>query len=214
MTKVVFFTFNAFQENTYVVYETESRAAIIFDPGCLGPDEEEELFSKIEELALNPTYLINTHCHLDHVFGNAAVAQRYGLELGIHALEAPVLAAAPAVNAAYGLPPFPTSPEAGYFLHEEDTLTLGRATFELFLTPGHSPGSLCFYNAADGYLIAGDVLFAGSVGRADLPGGDFPTLIESIRGQLLPLPDETIVYPGHGPATTIGQERYNNPFLS
>ncbi|MEM9836694.1 MAG: MBL fold metallo-hydrolase [Bacteroidota bacterium] len=213
MTKVVSLTFNPLQENTYVVYETDSKEAIIFDPGCFSPAEERQLLAEIERLGLRPVRLINTHCHLDHVFGNAFVANTFSLELGIHPLEVPVLAAAPQITQAYGLPPMTPSPSADYFLNEGDTLQLGKATFTLLLCPGHSPGSLCFYNAEDNYVIAGDVLFAGSIGRTDLPGGDFDTLMGSIHGKLFQLPGTTIVYPGHGPATTIGRERESNPWL-
>lgn len=213
MTKVVCFTYNPFQENTYVVYETQTKEAFIIDPGCLGAQEEQHLFSNIEALGLKPVRLINTHCHLDHIYGNAAVAERYQLDLGIHPLETPVLEAAPRINDAYGLPPMTTSPAPSYFLEEGESLTLGDRTFEILLTPGHSPGSICFYNREDGYIISGDVLFANSIGRTDLPGGDYDTLMGSIHGKLLPLPDTTIVYSGHGPSTTIGAEKSSNPFL-
>lgn len=213
MTKVLSFTFNPFQENTYVVYETESLAAIIFDPGCLSGQEEQQLATAIAELGLRPTKLINTHCHLDHVFGNSFVAETYGLELGIHPLEQQLLERSPAIGQAYGLPPMKPSPAPAYFLEEGEQIHLGEAVFDILLTPGHSPGSLCFYNAKEAYCIAGDVLFQGSIGRTDLPGGDYDTLIGSILAKLMRLPDETIVYSGHGPSTTIGEERRSNPFL-
>ena len=212
-TKVVSFTFNAFQEKTYVVYETVSKAAIIFDPGCYSTAEEQQLVETIKDLELNPIQLINTHCHLDHVFGNAFVAKQFGLELGIHRLELDILQSAPFLTKAYGLPEMAPSPTPGYYLEEGEEVTLGQATFSLLLTPGHSPGSLCFYNAEDGYLIAGDVLFAGSIGRTDLPGGDYDTLMGSLHGKVMQLPDETVVYPGHGEPTTVGKERSDNPFL-
>lgn len=213
MTKVVCLTFNPFQENTYVVYETENHQAFIIDPGCLGQAEEQRLFATLEELKLSPIRLINTHCHLDHVYGNAAVAEKYGLKLGIHRLEIPVLDAVPHINQAYGLPPMTPSPAPDYFIEEGEVLTLGASSFEVLLTPGHSPGSICFYNRAEHYVIAGDVLFQQSIGRTDLPGGDFDTLMGSIHTKLLPLDDQTVVYPGHGPSTTIGAERKGNPFL-
>lgn len=213
MTKVVTLTFNPFQENTYVVYETVSKQAIIFDPGCLGAAEEATLFATLKSQDLTPIRLINTHCHLDHVYGNAAVAEKFGLKLGIHPLEVPVLEAVPRINEAYGLPPMTPSPAPGYFINEGEVIELGEARFEVLLTPGHSPGSICFYNRAESYVIAGDVLFHRSIGRSDLPGGDFDTLMGSIHTKLMPLPDETIVYPGHGPSTTIGEERRENPFL-
>lgn len=212
-TKVVSLTFNAFQENTYVVYETDSKEAIIFDPGCYNSTEEQQLVQTIKEFDLRPVKLINTHCHLDHVFGNAFVAEKFGLDLGIHRLEQDILASAPFLTQAYGLPAMVPSPGPAYFLEEGEELVLGQATFSLLLTPGHSPGSLCFYNAEDGYVIAGDVLFAGSIGRTDLPGGDYDTLMGSLHGKLMRLPDNTLIYPGHGPSTTIGKERIDNPFL-
>lgn len=213
VTKVFSLTLNAFQENTYVVYETNSGEAIIFDPGCSTATEQQRLIAEIDRLNIKPVRLINTHCHLDHVFGNAFIARKYHLDLGIHRLEAPLLEAAPRIAAGYGLPPMEPSPPPAYFLEEGEELTLGTSTFQLLLTPGHSPGSLCFYNEADKYCIAGDVLFANSIGRTDLPGGDYDTLMGSIHGKLMPLPDDTVVYPGHGPATTIGAERKGNPFL-
>lgn len=214
MTTVLSFPFNPVQENTYLVFDNATREAIIFDPGCFTNAEEQRLVAEIESRQLKPVKLINTHCHFDHVFGNAFIKQKYGLELGIHELEAQVLEAAPVVVNMYGLPPMTPSPPADYFIHEGETVTLGDATFEVLFCPGHSPGSLCFYNKAENYLIAGDVLFDGSIGRTDLPGGDHQTLLGSILTKLMPLPDTTKVYPGHGGPTTIGKERRSNPFLT
>ena len=213
MTEILSFTFNAVQENTYVVYHRETREAIVFDPGCFTPAEEQRLVDALKTKDLEPTKLINTHCHFDHVFGNAFVKDKYGLELGIHELEAPVLEMAPVVVNMYGMPPMQASPPADYFINEGDVIELGDARLEVLLCPGHSPGSLCFYNRGEGYIIAGDVLFHRSIGRTDLPGGDHKTLLKSIRRKLMPLPDEVRVYPGHGQATTIGEERRENPFL-
>ncbi len=212
-TKIITLTFNAVQENTYIVYDEESREAIIFDPGCFSNEEEQRLVAALDEHRLNPVQLINTHCHFDHVFGNAFVASTYGLQLGIHPLEEQLLTAAPVVVQAYGMPPMTASPKPGYFIHEGETVTLGDASFTALFCPGHSPGHLCFYNATEGYVIAGDVLFRESIGRTDLPLGDFDTLMGSIHTHLLPLPEDTVVYPGHGPKTTIGWERTHNPFL-
>jgi len=213
MTSVLPLTFNPVSENTYLVYDNETREAIIFDPGCFTNAEEAELSRTIERLKLKPVQLINTHCHFDHVFGNDYVMKKYGLKLGIHELERDVLQAAPVVVNMYGLPPMTPSPPADYFIAEGETITLGDAKFEVLFCPGHSPGSICFYNAEEGYVIAGDVLFDGSIGRTDLPGGDHQTLIGSILTKLMPLPDETVVWPGHGGKTTIGKERRSNPFL-
>ena len=213
MTKVLPLPQNPFSENTYIVFDEETREAIIFDPGCFTNAEEQALSALIEEHSLKPVRLINTHCHLDHVFGNDYVAKKYGLQLGIHELEEPILTAAPVISQTYGLPPMTPSPPADYFINEGEVIELGSARLEVLLCPGHSPGSLCFYNRAEGYVIAGDVLFRRSIGRTDLPGGDHQTLLGSIHTKLFPLPDETVVYPGHGPSTTIGEEKRENPFL-
>lgn len=212
-TKVVHLTFNPVQENTYLVYDEESKETIIFDPGCYTPDEERKLVATIDRLGLQPVRLVNTHCHFDHIFGNAFIKERYGLSLGIHPLEEQILTAAPLIVQTYGMPPMTPSPTPDYYLNEGETVELGEVSFKLLFCPGHSPGSLCFYNATENYLIAGDVLFQRSIGRTDLPLGDHDTLIDSIKNKLMLLPDETVVYPGHGPATTIGEERRENPFL-
>jgi len=213
MTTVHALTFNPLQENTYLVFDNDSRECIIFDPGCFTPAEEAHLVATIDQYALRPVKLINTHCHFDHVFGNNFIIQKYGLELGIHELEASVLNMAPVILPNFGLPAMTPSPPADYFIAEGDTINLGDNYFSVLFCPGHSPGSICFYNAEDGYLIAGDVLFDGSIGRTDLPGGDHAALIGSIMTKLMPLPDATVVWPGHGRSTTIGKERSSNPFL-
>ena len=213
MAQVVQLTFNPFQENTYIVYD-ETGECVIFDPGCFEVHEKQELAKKIEELSLTPVRLINTHCHLDHVFGNKFVAEQYSLPLEIHEAEAPVLAAVPQICQMYGLPLPDESPEPSSFLHAGETVKFGNTILEMLFTPGHSPGSLSFYCREDKFVIAGDVLFYGSIGRTDLPGGDYDTLIQSIKTQLLPLGDDITVYSGHGPATRMGYERKNNPFLT
>ena len=212
MIDVVRLTFNAFQENTYLVFD-DTGECIIFDPGCSDADENAELSRVISERGLRPVRLINTHCHLDHVFGNQYVANTYGLGLEIHALEQAVLDAVPAVCLMYGLPPAAPSPKPSRYIVPGEEVCFGQTRLQTFFTPGHSPGSVCFYCAEDDFVIAGDVLFYGSIGRTDLPGGHHDTLIESIQSQLMPLPDQTRVYPGHGPATSIGFERMHNPFL-
>ncbi len=213
MTSVLALAFNPVQENTYLVYDNDTRECIIFDPGCFTNAEEQQLVDTIEKHQLQPVKLINTHCHFDHIFGNAFVMKEYDLELGIHELEVPVLERGPVTVQMYGMPPMTPSPPADYFIAEGETIALGDNHFSVLFCPGHSPGSICFYNAAEGYLIAGDVLFDGSIGRTDLPGGDHQTLIGSILTKLMPLPDETVVWPGHGQPTTIGKERTSNPFL-
>ena len=213
MTKLLTLTLNPVQENTYVLFDVDTKEAIIFDPGCYTPAEEKQLQKLIEANDLKPVKLINTHCHFDHIFGNAWAKQTYDLKLGIHELEAPILEAAPVVVNMYGMAPMTPSPPADYFIKEGDVIELGEARLEVLLCPGHSPGSLCFYNRGENYLIAGDVLFHRSIGRTDLPGGDHKTLIRSIKNKLMPLPDGVKVYPGHGEPTTIGEERKENPFF-
>jgi hydroxyacylglutathione hydrolase len=212
MANVVHLTFNPFQENTYLVYD-ETGECVIFDPGCYEAHEKEELAGKIDALGLRPVRLINTHCHIDHIFGNRFVAEHYELPLEIHRGEVPVLEAAEQSAMFFGIPYPEPSPDAEKFIGEGDTVRFGKTGLEAILTPGHSPASLSFFCAADRFVIAGDVLFQGSIGRTDLPGGDYNTLISSIKNKLLPLGDEVTVYPGHGPKTTIGVERRSNPFL-
>lgn len=212
MADVVKLTFNDFQENTYIVYDMTGEC-VIFDPGCYRRHEEEELTGKIKELGLKPVRLINTHCHLDHVFGNKFVAEHYQLGLEIHEGELPVLQAVPQICMMYGLPPAAPSPDPSRFITVGEVIEFGNTRLETLFTPGHSPASVSFFCRESGFVIAGDVLFYGSIGRTDLPGGDFDTLISSIKTQLLTLPDETMVYPGHGPHTTVAFERENNPFL-
>ena len=213
MTLVAKFTFNPFQENTYILYD-ETKECVIFDPGCYTEAERAELKQFIEEKELKPVRLINTHCHIDHVFGNKFVADTYGLLLEIHEGELPVLASVPQVCLMYGIPLPEPPPPAGKFLKEGETVEFGNTKLEILFTPGHSPASISFYCAASKLVIAGDVLFQGSIGRTDLPGGDFETLISSIKTQYYPLGDDVTIYPGHGPETTIGFEKENNPFLN
>ncbi len=213
MSIVASFAFNPFQENTFVVYD-ETKECVIFDPGCNDQNEEETLANFIKENGLKPVRLINTHCHLDHVFGNKFVSEKYDLPLEIHEDEVPMLAAMPQICRMYGMPVPEDTLNAGKFIADGDIIRFGNTELLSIFTPGHSPGELCFYCKKDKYLIAGDVLFHGSIGRTDLPGGDHGTLLESIKTRLFPLDDDVKVYPGHGPATSIGFERKNNPFLN
>jgi glyoxylase-like metal-dependent hydrolase (beta-lactamase superfamily II) len=212
MTNVIRLTFNPFQENTYLVYD-DSQECIIFDPGCYHGHEKEELIQMIERHQLKPVQLINTHCHVDHVFGNRFVHETYGLPLACHEGERPVLAAVEQACMLYGIPYPEKSPEPEQFIQAGDTIRFGETELLALFTPGHSPASLCFYCPKEGFVIGGDVLFRDSIGRTDLPGGDHATLLDSIRRELFVLPDEVVVYPGHGPQTTIGYEKANNPFL-
>lgn len=213
MSVVASFAFNPFQENTYVIYD-DSKECIIIDPGCYTAPERQQLLDFIENGGLKPVRLLNTHCHLDHVFGNQLMADTYNLKLEIHEGELPVLDAMPQVAEMYGIPNVTNSPAPGGFLKPGDSISFGNTELKILFTPGHSPASVSFYNATEKYVIAGDVLFQGSIGRTDLPGGDFATLIQSIKQELLSLSDDVLVYSGHGPETTIGAERATNPFLN
>ena len=212
MLKLKSFTFNAFQENTYVVYDEEKKHCLIFDPGCSSSFEEQELQQFIQSQNLIPKHLINTHCHIDHVLGNQFIADSYDLPLECHKDEISVLNSCLQVSQLYGIP-YKGSPEISVFHEDRDVLQFCGSTILVLLTPGHSPGSISFYFEKENFVIGGDVLFQGSIGRTDLPGGNYDTLIRSIKSQLLTLPEETVVYPGHGPSTTIGRERVSNPFL-
>lgn len=211
-TQISVFCFNPFQENTYIISHLHSKNCWIIDPGCYTRQEEQRLFDHIRNAGLKPLKLLNTHCHLDHIYGNKAVAGQYGLELGIHEKEKPLLDAAPMAARMFGAKiPEPLQP--AYYLNPGNTLELDDVTFDILFTPGHSPGSVCFYNREERYAIVGDVLFNGSIGRTDLPGGDHDTLLKSIRTQLYVLPDDTEIFNGHGPSTTVGEEKRSNPFV-
>ncbi len=211
MLQVKSFVFSPIQENTYVVFN-EFNQCIVIDPGCYFDGEKETLKNFIQQKSLTPLMLLNTHCHLDHVFGNKFVAENYQLTLQLHQKEKLVLSYAPTAGLMYNMP---FDNYAGEFieLKEGDKILLGEDELEIVETPGHSPGSICFYCSKQGFLIGGDVLFKGSIGRTDLPMGDYETLIKSIKQKLFLLPDNVIVYSGHGEKTTIGKEKFFNPFV-
>jgi len=211
MLTVKAFSFNPVQENTYILYNEKKQCCII-DPGCYFPEEEQKLKSFIDQNALTPVLLLNTHCHLDHVFGNKFVHDKWGLILHIHEKEKRVLDVAPATGELWQLP-FENYEGKLAFIEEDSTINIGDDELEIRFTPGHSPGHVCFYDEAQGFAVSGDVLFNGSIGRTDLPGGDFDTLVNSIQTQLFTMPDDTKIYSGHGPVTTIGLEKMNNPFV-
>jgi hydroxyacylglutathione hydrolase len=203
--------FSPVQENTYLVYN-EKGETLIIDPGCYFPEERSVLKEKINTKGLKPMMLVNTHCHLDHVFGNKFVYETWGLELHFHAAEQKVFDYAPAAGDLWDLP-FQNYSGPIHHIKEGTKINVGEDELEILFTPGHSPGSISFYSAVGGWVISGDVLFRESVGRTDLPGSDFLTLEKSIRTQLYTLPNATHVYSGHGMPTTIGYEKQNNPFV-
>lgn len=210
MLNVHTFTFNAFQENTYVMYTDLGQAAIV-DPGCSNTAEEEELYSFIAAKKLKIEAILCTHCHIDHVFGLGYVARKYSLKPLIPEGEMPVLNAVERVASMYGLS-YAGSPEVDFF--QESIFTLGVEQLQILKVPGHSPDHIALYHKDSAQVISGDVLFYRSIGRTDLPGGDHKTLIDSIRTQLLVLPEDTVVYPGHMQRTTVGDEKRLNPFLT
>ncbi len=211
MSAVYSFTFNPFYENTFII-AGDNKDCWIIDPGCYTSEEQDRLLRFMDEKKLNPVRLLNTHCHLDHIFGNGFISKTYGLQPSWHRKEEVIIKGASLAAMMFGVrAPEHVSP--GEFLVEVTQMELDGEVFELLFTPGHSPGSISFYNREKNYLLAGDVLFKGSIGRTDLPGGDYDTLIKSIQTKLMVLPDETMVYNGHGPTTTIGEERRHNPFL-
>ena len=211
MISVQSFTANPYQENAYVLFD-ESNECIIIDPGAYTSQEQNELSHFIESSQLKPVKLLNTHCHIDHVLGNAFVHSMYGLLPEFHSLELELLHAipgyAPQMGIRYELSPLPET-----FLPETGNITFGQSSLELIFAPGHSPGHLCFYSPADNFLIGGDVLFYQSIGRTDLPGGNHQQLVDNIKHKLFNLPTDCVVYPGHGPSTQIGFEKAHNPFL-
>ncbi len=207
------FEFSPFAENTYVFWETTGKTAWIIDPGCYGSDEKQVLKNFIVKRELKPVRLLNTHCHLDHIFGNRFVFETWGLRPEFHSNELPVMERMPSIAAMYGIPDVEPSPSPSGFLADKEILALGSYQFDCILAPGHSPASLCFYCASEALLIGGDVLFFESIGRTDLPGGNHHLLLKSITERIFTLPEATIVLPGHGPETTIRHEKAYNPFL-
>ncbi|WP_316802606.1 MBL fold metallo-hydrolase [Pedobacter nototheniae] len=212
MISIKIFTFNAYSENTYVLYD-ETKECTIIDPGMYDGSEQNELANFIKAEALKPVLLLNTHCHLDHVFGNKFIFDTWGLKPQFHSGELPILHAIPGYAPQMGFTRYELSPEPDTFLPETGTVNFGHSTLELIFAPGHSPAHLCFYSKADHFLIGGDVLFYGSIGRTDLPGGNHQQLLQSIKEKLFLLPDDCKVYPGHGTATSIGFEKQHNPFF-
>ncbi len=212
MLQIKVFTFNPVQENTYLLYN-EYNEGIIIDPGCYFDQEKDELKNFIKKNTIEPRLLLNTHCHLDHVFGNKFVAEEYKLTPQLHKDEEELLKMAPASGLMFNLP-FDNYEGELIFLKEDDVVTLRNDTLKVIHAPGHSPGSICFYCEKQKFIIGGDVLFQNSIGRTDLPGGSHEDLLRNIKKKLFTLPGDVKVYPGHGPETIIGNEMKYNPFLN
>ena len=211
MLHIKCFTFNPFQENTYLVYDDSGIAALI-DPGCHTSGERKELEDFIQSEGLKVSQLLNTHCHIDHVLGNAWAIRQFHVDLQIHPNEVSVLKSVEVYAPTYGFFGY-ESTEAGRFLEEGQEIQVGEEILKTLYVPGHSPGHLVFYHESSHRCIGGDTLFRGSIGRTDLPGGNHQLLLSKIKSQLFSLPDSTVVFPGHGPETTIGFEKIHNPFV-
>jgi hydroxyacylglutathione hydrolase len=204
------FTFNDFAENTYLLY-ADNGECLVIDPGCYYKEEQAELVNFIATKKLAVTHVLNTHCHVDHVLGNYFVTDYYKVPLHIPAGEDAVLKSVKVYAPTYGFNQYQESEPHG-FLSEQTSLALDDVVIRILSVPGHSPGHVAFYLEAQKILIGGDVLFRASIGRTDLPGGNLGTLLNSINTKLFSLPDDVVVYPGHGPETTIGYEKLNNPY--
>ena len=209
--KIYRHVFSPIDVNTYVLADKSDDCAII-DCGCYDETEFSKLVKFLDSKELRPVLLLNTHCHLDHIFGNNFMLNRYGLRSHHSKLEEPNRIDASEHAKLFGLK-MDEAPEAEAYIEHGETIGFGLVNLLALHVPGHTAGSLAFYSEADGCVFTGDALFAGSIGRTDLPGGDFQTLLESIKFNLLTLPPETVVYPGHGKETTIEEEEKNNPFL-
>lgn len=213
MLEIKVFTFNMFGVNTYVVWNPDTKEAAIIDPGMFNEREQKKIDNFITGNGLKVTNLINTHMHLDHIFGDIWVKNRYGVEVEASPEDEFLGRQAPAQARMFNLPISAEAVEIDRPLHEGDQLNIGGEEVTVLSVPGHSPGSLVLYFPKSGWAITGDVLFQGSIGRTDLVAGNYKLLIDGINKKLLTLPDSTIVFPGHGNPTSIGQEKSSNPYI-
>lgn len=212
MIKIKRFVFNPFQENTYVLSDNTNEC-IIIDPGMDGENEESQLMDYIDANKLTPVLLVNTHAHIDHILGNSFVANHYNVNLAAHKDCVHFIERAKGQAVMFGMQMNETK-SIDQFLNEEKHLEFGNSSLQVLHTPGHADGSLCFYSEKDGFVITGDVLFNQSIGRTDLPTGNYDVLQKSIWEKLFTLPDDTTAYSGHGPETKIGFEKLHNPFVA
>lgn len=212
MLRIESLVFNSFQVNTYLIMN-EKGECLVIDPAFYSPDETRTFDRYISSSGLKVAGQLNTHCHVDHVLGIKHIQTAYKCPLRAHPNEASLLNNAPLMGDVFGLKVEPFS-GIDSPVEDKEYIPIGEDVLQAILVPGHSPGSLSFYAPDAGFVVTGDALFQGSIGRTDLPGGDYDTLIASIRNKLLTLPGETIVYPGHGNSTSIGEEARSNPFLS
>jgi|TARA_B110000261_G_C13083065_1_gene356690 glyoxylase-like metal-dependent hydrolase (beta-lactamase superfamily II) len=211
MISIEKFTFNPFQENTYILHD-ETKECIVIDPGCYSTEEKAIMLKFISDNGLKPVKLLNTHCHVDHIQGNHIIAKTFNLQLEANEKEIPILEGSPAWGLQYGIKG-DISPEITVFLNEGDIVNFGNSKLDIIFAPGHSPGHLVFISHEQKFVINGDVLFQGGFGRFDLPFGDAYILSRSIHEKMFTLPDDYVVYAGHMGETTIGIEKKTNPIL-
>ncbi len=212
MITIKIFVFNSFQTNTYLLYD-ETLHAVIIDAACYQEEEKREISQFIESEKITPVKLLNTHLHIDHVLGNAFITAKYGIEPEVHPDGLMLLKTAPEFASVFGFK-FNNQSLPTHFIRQGDVISFGNSQLEIADIPGHADGSICFINHPQKFAIVGDVLFNGSIGRTDFPTGNYEKLIQSIETKLLTLPDDYRIYPGHGPATTIGNEKQFNPYLT
>lgn len=213
MLQINSFVFNPFGENTYVIFD-ETKECVIIDPGCYTASEEDRLFGYIDQHQLKPLMVINTHGHVDHVVGNNAVKRRYGIKVAAHPGTHPDITQAKRQAVWLGFQPVGDIDLPDMDLQDDEVIKIGESSLEVICTPGHARGSISLYAPVEGWVLTGDALFCRSVGRTDLPGGNFEELRESIRGRLFTLPNDTEVFSGHGESTTIGEEKDFNPYVA
>ena len=212
MIKLDKFTFNPFQENTYIVYDDSTLEAIIVDPGCSNTSEKDSIVEYVDKYNLKVKYILNTHCHIDHVLGNKFVKEKYNAPFYAPELDIPLLDNLIDQAKMFGLS-IDKSPLPDNYITEDLKLKIGNSLFSFVFTPGHTPGEYCILFENEKICISGDVLFLEGIGRTDLWGGDYDTLLQSIKNKLFTLDDNYEVFPGHGDKTTIGHEKLCNPFL-
>lgn len=211
--QIAIFQFSLFGINTYLIFDPETKECAIIDPGMSNPEEEKAIEDFIADKGLRLTQIINTHLHIDHVAGIPFLQQRYGTPLLAHKEDNYLANGIVQQAHMFGLNLPLENIEISEYIKAGDKIKIGNGVLEVLEVPGHSKGSIALYDKEGGYLITGDALFQGSIGRTDLPGGNYKELVNSIETELLSLPDDTVIFPGHGPSSTIGEEKRSNPFL-
>ncbi len=212
MIQVQTFVFNPFSENTYVLYDKTGEGVVI-DPGCFQQNEYNELETFVKTNQLTIKYILITHGHIDHVLGCTYLKKSWQTPIWLHQKEKETYDAVPTYAASYGFNQYLHTP-ADYYFTNDEVISFGNSTLDIIYAPGHSAGHVAFINKEAKMCIGGDILFNGSIGRVDLPGGDYDTLIKSIKSKIFTLPEDTMVYPGHGEPTTVKKEKATNPFFT